>query len=86
MCLQSLMKFHHCLCKILRKNQYALCINKILEELQRAITQTELAASPYFSIVNIHLENINVCAKFDEIPSLPVKRYQDKNKKSRTDK
>ena len=34
----------------------------------------ELAPSPYFSItcINVHLVDINVFAKFDEIPSLPV--------------
>ena len=46
MCLQSLMKFHHCLFKILRKTQ-----NVVEKELQRAIT--ELALSPYFSIMFI---------------------------------
>ena len=42
------------------------------KELQRAITLIELAPSPYFSIINVHLVEINVFAKFDEIPSLPV--------------
>ena len=69
MCLQSLMKFHHCLFKILRKNQ-----NIVDKELQRAITLTEMAPSPYFSIINVHLVDINVFAKFYEIPSLP---FQD---------
>ena len=65
MCLQSLMKFYHCLFKISRKNQ--IVVDK---ELQRAITLTELAPSPYFSIINVHLVDINVFAKFYEIPSL----------------
>ena len=44
------------------------------KELQRAITLIEFAPSPYFSItcINVHLVDINVFAKFDEIPSLPV--------------
>ena len=44
------------------------------KELQRAITPIELAPSPYFSItcINVHLVDINVFAKFDEMPSLPV--------------
>ena len=67
MCLQSLMKFHHCLFKILRKNQ-----NVVDKELQRAITLTELASSHNFSVINVHLVEINVFAKSDEIPSLPV--------------
>ena len=68
--LQGLMKFHQCLLNILRKNQ--IVVDK---KLQRAITLTELAASPYFSIINVHLVDINVFAKFDEIPSLPVQIY-----------
>ena len=78
MCLQSLMKFHHCLFKILKKNQ-----NVVDKELQRAITLTELAPSPYFSIINDHLVDINVFAKSDEIPSLPVQVIMKKNKMSK---
>ena len=59
---QSLLNFHHCLFKILRKNQ-----NAVEKELQRVITLIELAPSPYFSIINVHLVDINVFAKFDEI-------------------
>ena len=75
MCLQSLMKFHHCLFKVLKKNQ-----NVADKELQRAITLTELAPSPYFSIINVHLVDINVFAKSDEIPSLPVQVIKEKPK------
>ena len=46
--------------------------NVVDKELQRAITLTELALSPYFSIINDHLVVINVFTKFNEIPSLPV--------------
>ena len=63
MCLQNFMKFHHCLFKLLRKNQ-----NVTEKELQRAITPLELAPSPYF----VHLTD--VFAKFYEIPTLP---FQD---------
>ena len=73
MCLQSLMKFHHCLFKILEKNQ-----NVVDKELQRAIT--ELAPSPYFSSINVHLMDINVSAKSDEILSLPVQVIKEKPK------
>ena len=31
-----------------------------------------IGPSPYFSIVNVHLVDINVCAKFYEILSLPI--------------
>ena len=67
MCLQSLMKFHHCLFKTLRKKQ-----NVVDKELERAITLIEVAPSPNFSIINVQLVDINVFAKFDEIPSLAV--------------
>ena len=49
------MKFHHCPFKILKNNQ-----NAVDKELQRAIALTELALSPYFSIINVHLVDINV--------------------------
>ena len=69
------MKYHHCLFKILRKNQ-----NVVDKELQRAITLTELAPSPYFSIINVHLVDINVFTKFDEVSSLPVQVIKEKPK------
>ena len=75
MCLQSLMKFHHCLFMILRKKQ-----NVVDKELQRAITLTELDPSPYFSIINVYLVDINVFSKCDEIPSLPVQVIKEKTK------
>ena len=73
--LQNLMKFHLVLCKILRKNQ-----NGVDKEIQREITLTELAPSPYFSIINVQLVDIRVFAKFYEIPSLP---FQDIEKPKR---
>ena len=75
MCLQSLMKFHHCLFKILRKKQ-----NIVDKELQRAITLTEFAPSPFYSNTNVHIVDINVFAKFDEIPSLPIQDIKEKTK------
>ena len=75
MCLQSLMKFHHCQFKILRKTQ-----NFVDKELQRAITQSEFAPSLYFSIINVHLVDINVFANVDEIPSLPIQVITEKPK------
>ena len=53
------------------------CVDKTL---QRAITITELDPSPYFSIINVHLVDVNVFAKFDEIPSLPVQVIKEKPK------
>ena len=45
------------------------------KELQRAITLTELAPIPYFSIINVHLVDINVFTKFDEIQSFACSSY-----------
>ena len=75
MCLQRVMKFHHCLFKILRKNK-----NVVDKELQGAITLIELAPSPYFSIISVHLVDINVFTKSDEIPSLPIQVIKEKPK------
>ena len=77
MCLQSLMKFHHCLFKILRKNQ-----NVVDKELQRAITLNRTGPSPYISIINVHLldHHINVFAKFYEIASLLVQVIKERPK------
>ena len=74
MSLPSLMKFHLCLFKILKKNQ------NVDKELQRAITLKELAPIPYFSIIDVHLVDINVFAKSDEISSLPVQVNKEKPK------
>ena len=41
---------------------------------------SELAPSPYFSIINVHLMDINVFTKSDEIPSLPVQAIKEKPK------
>ena len=48
--------------------------------LQRAITLTELAPSPYFSIINVHPVDIHVFAKFDEISSLPLQVIKERPK------
>ena len=79
MCLQSLMKFHHCLFKISKKNQ-----NVVDKELQRAITLIELAPSLYFSVINVHLEDFNVFAKFYEIPPLPFQDIEKPKHSRRT--
>ena len=84
MCLQSLIKFHHCLFKILRKKQ-----NVMDKELQRAITVKELAPSTYFSIINVHLVDINVFAnvfaKFYEILSLPFQGTEKPKRRGLSD-
>ena len=43
---------------------------------------TELSSCSYFSTVNVHLVDIYVFTKFDEIPSLPVKVIKKKTKMS----
>ena len=50
------------------------------KELQRAITLTELALALIFSIINVHLVDINLFTKFNEIPSLPVQVIKEKPK------
>ena len=54
------------------------------KELQRAITLKELARSPYISIINVHLVDINVFAKFYEIPSLPFQDIEKPKRRRRT--
>ena len=69
------MEFHHCLFNTLRKNQ-----NVVDKELQRAITLMELTTSPFYSNINVHLVDINVFAKFGEMPSLPIQDIKEKTK------
>ena len=66
-----------------------LCIKKIeipslpvqdIKEKPKCCGLTELAPSPYFSIINVHLVDINEFAKFYEIPSLP---FQDIERQKR---
>ena len=52
--------------------------------MQRAITLTELAPNPYFSTVNVHLVDIDVPAKFHEIPSLPFQDIEKSKRHGRT--
>ena len=51
------------------------------DKLKRAITLIEFAPSPYFSIINVYLEDINVFTRFDKIPSLPVENIKEKSKR-----
>ena len=53
-------------------------------KIQWAITLQELASSPYSSIINVHLMDINVFVKFYEISIIAFSRYW-KTKMSRTD-
>ena len=67
MCLQGLVKF------INDSLRYTgNCLYKSHSELQREITPIVLAPSPYFFISSICHVYMNVFAKFDEIPSMPL--------------
>ena len=49
---------------------------------ERAITPRELpwTLAHIFSIINVHLVDINVFARFDEIPSLPLEDIKERPK------
>ena len=47
------------------------------KELQREITLTELAPSPYFFIISIYLVDMNVFSMFDEILSMTLQDIQE---------
>ena len=67
--LQNLIKFSHCLFKLLRKTQ-----------------TRELALSHYFSIINVHLVDINMFTKFYEFRHCLLKILKKKPKRrERTD-
>ena len=72
MCLPNFMKFRHCLFKIL-KNQKSRTDGRTLR-ITKDNDSKIFGSYTYFSIINIHLLDINVFAKFYEIPSLP---FQD---------
>ena len=44
------------------------------------MTLTELAPSPFYCNTNVHLVDINVFAKFDEMLPLPVQDIKEKPK------
>ena len=68
--------------KLISPHMHYLCIlNKMHYELQRAITLIEMAPGPFYSNTNVHLVDISVFAKFDEIPSLPVQDIKEKLKR-----
>ena len=63
MCLQSLMKFHHCLCKILKKNQYALSMHKQNPlRITKGNNSKRIGPWPYFPIINVHLVDMSAKA------------------------
>ena len=60
---------------------YALSMHKQNAlRITRAITLTELVPSLFYSNTNVHLVDINMFAKFDEIPSFPVQDIKEKPK------
>ena len=56
------------------------------QRIMKAITLTEFAPSPYFSILNVHFVDINVFAKFCKIPSLPFQEIEKPKHCGRTDR
>ena len=65
MCLQGLMKFPQCFFKIIRK----LSIQKLLR-ITKGNNSNSIGPYSLFFIISICLENRNVFARFDEIPSM----------------
>ena len=58
---------------------YALSMHKQNAlRIQRATALTELAPSPFYSNRHVRLVDINVFAKFDGIPSLPIQDIKEK--------
>ena len=48
-------------------------------ELQREITQIELAPSPYFFVLSICLAYMNMFARFDENPAMSLQDIKKQN-------
>ena len=74
MYLQCLMKFHHCMCKILEKPICTMYKQNSLR-MTKSNNSLRIGPYPYFSIINIHLVDINV---FAEIPPWPVQDIKEK--------
>ena len=54
-------------------------------ELQREITQIELAPSPYFFVSSICLAYMNMFARFDENPAMTLRVIKETIRYGRTD-
>ena len=54
-------------------------------ELQREITQIELAPSPYFFVSSICLAYMNMFARFDENPAMTLRVIKETKHYGRTD-
>ena len=67
MCLQSLMKIPSLPVQD-NKEKSKCCGQRII----KGNNSNRIGPFPYLSITNVHLVDINVFAKSDEIPSLPV--------------
>ena len=57
---------------------HPVCINKNSLKITKGNNSTEFTPSPFYSNTIVHLVDINVFAKFDEIPSLPVQDITEK--------
>ena len=76
----------HLLYKLISPHMRYLCTNKIHILRITKGNIIELAPSAYFSIINVCLMDINVFAKFDEIPSLPFQNIKENPKHHRRKK
>ena len=54
------------------------------QRLTRGNNSNRISPSPYFSIINVHLVDINVFAIFYEIPSLPFQDIEKPKHRGRT--
>ena len=86
MCSQNLMIFLHCLFKE-KPKRCGLRItkgNNSTSPYFAIITKGNNSTSPYFAIINVHLVDINVFAKFYEIPSLPFQDIEKPKRRGQT--
>ena len=84
MCLYCVGKVSDCFINAVVRVDWHACALSMHKQnplsITRAITLIELDPNSYFFIINVYLEDINVFARSDEIPSLPVENMKDKPK------
>ena len=84
MCLYCVGKVSDCFINAVVRVDWHACALSMHKQnplsITRAITLIELDPNSYFFIINVYLEDINVFARSDEIPSLPVENMKEKPK------
>ena len=81
LCKQSIWLFQQKLWyKLISPHMHYLCINKNALRITKGNNSIELVPNLFYSKTNVHLVDINVFAKFDETPSLPVQHIKEKPK------